>query len=76
MTVTYELTDTFGGEANYCWARSGSVNVKEGASQLAIVRAAKAAAGIAGSRCRKVDFGDLICLYPYGANVVLFINIY
>lgn len=76
MTVTYELTDTFGGEANYSWCERGPVEVKENASDLAIVRAAKAAAGLSGVRCRKVDFGDLICLYPYGLCQVLFINLY
>ena len=26
-TYTYEYTDTFAGEANYCWVRRGKVNV-------------------------------------------------
>lgn len=76
MKVTYELTDTCWGEANYSRVRRGDVDIKENASNLAIVRAAKLAAGLAGVRCRKVDFGDLICLYPYGVCQVLFINIY
>ena len=76
MKVDYELTDTFGGEANYSWVRRGDVEIKKNSSDLAIVRAAKLAAGLSGVRCRKVDFGDLICLYPYGMCQVLFINIY
>lgn len=76
MAVTYELTDTFGGEANYSWSREGAVAVKEGASPLAIVRAAKAAAGLSGVRCRREDWGDTITLKPYGIHWVLFINLY
>jgi hypothetical protein len=35
-----EMTDTFGGEANYAWIRRGTTLVREGASRLAIVSSA------------------------------------
>ena len=29
QTYSYEFTDTFGGEANYCWVKRGTVSVPE-----------------------------------------------
>ena len=29
MHFSYEYTDTFGGEANYCWVKRGTVSVPE-----------------------------------------------
>jgi hypothetical protein len=74
MQVSYEVTDTFGGDANYSWVNRGSVEVKEGASDLAIVRKVKEAIGWNGIKCRREDWGDMITLKPYGMCVVLFIN--
>jgi len=73
-TFNIEYTDTFGGEANYCWVRRYSLTVPESISDLAVVRRAKALAGLAGVKCKKQDYGDLIALYPYGSCTVLFIN--
>lgn len=42
-TITIEHTDTFGGEANYCWVRRETVEEPEGKpfSKLALVRKPK-----------------------------------
>jgi hypothetical protein len=41
ISVSWELTDTFCGQANYAWVRRGITQVKNNASRLAIVRAVK-----------------------------------
>lgn len=66
-----EMTDTFGGEANYCWVERDSGEAK---SELAVVRKVKEAFGMSGVRCEKSDFGDEIWLKPYGWNRIIFIN--
>lgn len=69
-----ELTDTFGGEANYCWVKREALNLPSGSSDLRLVRAAKKALGLSGIRCRRSDFGETIELRPYGACLVAFIT--
>ena len=69
-----DLTDTFGGEANYAWVRRASITVPAGASDRAIVRRAKAALGMTGDRCRSYCHGDLWELRPYGVCAVAFIQ--
>lgn len=71
MTYDVEYTDTFGGEANYCWVTRLKV---EAVSPLAAVRRVKRELGISGVRCRREDYGDSIALYPYGFCSVIFIN--
>ena len=69
-----EYTDTFAGEANYCWVRRAQVPYTEVSSDLAIVRKAKAAVGLTGVRCRRENWGDTIVLRPVGACTVCFIS--
>lgn len=69
-----EHTDTFGGEANYSWVNRQTIELPEGASDLALVRKAKRAVGLSGVKCRKADLGDLIELRPYGHCSVVFIS--
>lgn len=76
MAITFELTDTFSGEANYSWVRRGEYQ-GEGThtSEASILRQAKAWAGLNGVRCRKEEIGGtLTALYPQGRNLVLFID--
>jgi hypothetical protein len=81
-----EVTDTFGGEANYCWVKRFKLTLPlaraEGAKARkaydhSIVRAAKAAAGWTGLRCSTWAQGDGFELRPIGRNApcwVMFIN--
>jgi hypothetical protein len=69
-----ELTDTFGGEANYAWVRRATFEAPSNISDLAIVRRGKAALGMTGDRCRVSNYGDSVELRPYGACVVAFIT--
>ena len=75
-SVTYqvEYTDTFGGEANYSWVKREEIELPETATHRQIVMAAKAAVGLTGVRCSKVDLGDCWALYPTNSNTVLFIT--
>jgi hypothetical protein len=72
MRVSYEYTDTFGGEANYSWCRRGSFNC--GGSDLSIIRRVKKELGLNGVKCRKEDNGDLVTLIPIGSNTIVFIS--
>lgn len=90
MIYDVELTDTFAGEANYCWVRRATVSMPElthygydGGNnyvranrtyQRELMRAAKAAVGITGVRGVKHDTGDGIEFRPHGACVVMFVT--
>ena len=59
-TYEYEYTDTFGGEANYCWVRRGSVMVPElthydaesnRRQMVQVVRKVKSALSLSGVPC-------------------------
>ena len=76
--IQYEVTDTFGGEANYSWVRRGTAPSKEGEnfSDLAAVRRVKKAIGWKGVRCAMITDGDTITLRPRGMHQVCFITFY
>lgn len=69
-----EYTDTFAGEANYCWVTKRTFFADGDISDLAIVRRAKALLGLSGIRCKREDWGDTIALYPCGSNTVVFVS--
>ena len=74
--IHYEITDTFGGEANYYWVKRGKIEAKPGEeySDLAAVRRVKKAIGWEGVKCRKENHGDIIALYPVSSCTVCFIS--
>ena len=74
--IQWELTDTFGGEANYSWVRRGVIETKPGEdySDLAAVRRVKKALGWSGLRCRVSNFGDVIDMRPQGMAQVCFVT--
>jgi hypothetical protein len=70
-----EETDTFGGEANYCWVNRWSL--PGGLTHKQLVRRAKKLAGWSGQRCRVEDCGDMIRIDPIGRDApcrVIFIQ--
>jgi len=85
-----ELTDTFGGEANYSWVNRQSVTMPElthygydgargytkanKAFERELMRKAKAAVGMTGVRGKRTDIGDTVAFYPYGSCTVMFIS--
>jgi len=70
----FEFTDTFAGEANYCWVRRGSEPVSESTSNRAVMRRVKKILGLNGVRGRTFDQGDRIEFRPYRSCTVLFIH--
>ena len=77
MIFEYEYTDTFAGEANYCWVKRGTVSVPElthygydgsnGCSKAnamqtrELIKRVKRELGIT-ARHRKTDYGDMVRL--------------
>lgn len=89
-TYNVEYTDTFAGEANYCWVKRETVSMPElthygydGGSNYAkankifkreLMKRAKAAMGITGIRGKTEDYGDMIRFTPYRSNTVMFVT--
>lgn len=74
VTIQFEYTDTLGGDANYSWVNRETLELPADISDRALVRRAKAWAGLTGIRCRTENMGDLIALYPAGHCTVLFVS--
>lgn len=77
MSDTYyvEVTDTFGGQANYSWVRRAELTVPPALSRRSLVRRAKALMGWSGRRCAVYDYGDAqLELRPHASSVVMFIT--
>jgi hypothetical protein len=74
MKYDIEYTDTFSGEANYSWVRRATIDVPDDASDLTLMRRAKAAIDLTGIRGTRVDFGDTISFVPYCSNTIMFIT--
>ena len=89
-TYDVEYTDTFAGEANYCWVHRARVTMPElthfgydgGTNYVRanrvfereLMRKAKAAVGLTGVRGIKHSYGDLIEFRPHNSATVLFIS--
>lgn len=74
MKIQYEHTDTFGGEANYCWVKRGDMELPDNTSRRAVVRRVKSALGLSGVKCKTEDFGDSLRLRPTGICQIVFID--
>lgn len=73
--IQWEVTDTYGGKANYAWVKRGSIPCGSVEfSDLAAVRRVKKAIGWAGVHCKVENWGDTIVLYPVGMAQVCFID--
>jgi hypothetical protein len=70
-----EMTDTFGGEANYGWVKRGTTLVPSDASRRSVVLAVKRELGLTGTRCHTHDHGDMIEMRPIGSCTVAFATI-
>lgn len=74
MRYDVEYTDTFGGEANYCWCKRLSIEAEANITDLALLRRAKKALGLNGLRGRTSYHGELIEFRPYRCCTVMFIT--
>jgi hypothetical protein len=59
MNCTIELTDTFGGEANYSWVDRKTFCI-DGLSEKQVIRKARKLVGLTGVKTVKTDFGEMI----------------
>lgn len=70
-----ELTDTYGGEANYSWVRRAVFCAPKDATQAHVMALAKASVDILGSRGEtQRDGADSYEFRPYGQCMVLFVT--
>jgi hypothetical protein len=69
-----EMTDTFGGDANYCWVRRAIIDAPTDATSQTLIRRAKKALGLAPCRHRTQDYGDLIRLDLRNNPICIFIS--
>lgn len=75
MQVEYQHTDTFSGEANYCWVNRGTLDVPEDASDALIMRRVKKALGLNGVRGRTEDWQGQLVFRPYGICQIVFVGV-
>jgi len=68
-----EVTDTFAGEANYCWVKWGRTRAR---TRTGVIRAVKRVAGWNGwCRVHVEDLGDMLIVRPTatsGVNQIAF----
>lgn len=74
MKFQVEHTDTFGGQANYCWATRKTIEAPSDISDSALTRLAKAALGMTGVRCDREEWGETIALRPRRLCQIIFIT--
>ena len=75
FTLDVEYTDTFGGEANYCWVRRDTLELPVGISDIAVMKRAKKAMGLNGVRGRSYCHGDMWEFKPANSCTVMFANV-
>ena len=75
VTWDIEVTDTFGGEANYSWVQRSKLRVPDDISDLALVRRIKSAAGYSGIRGRTWVAGDFVEIRFPARCIVIFANV-
>lgn len=69
-----EMTDTFGGDANYSWLRTTCIDAPADATSQTLIRRAKKALGLAPCRHRTQDYGDMIRLDLRHHPICIFIS--
>jgi hypothetical protein len=90
MRYNVEYTDTFAGEANYCWVKRASVTMPElthygydGSTNYVkankiykreLMRKAKLEMGLTGVRGAVWGHGDMIEFRPYGSCTIMFVT--
>lgn len=73
-TWDVEVTDTFGGEANYGWCNRHPLELPESATTAQVKRAAKRETGFSGHAGQWEDYGDQLTFRPRGLCVVMFVS--
>jgi len=73
--ILIEYTDTYGGEANYCWVKREVVSIPDTMSDRALMRLSKRLMGISGMPGKTTSYGDMIEFRPYRSCTVMFIQV-
>ena len=75
-TAHIEMTDTFNGQANYCWIKQETFDVDiDTTTQRQVERRARALVGLTGVRCTRSDYGDREVRWDVqGANICAFLT--
>ena len=74
MTYDITVTDTFAGELNFCWVRRYELEAPADISRRALVRRAKALAGLSGRHLLD-DYGYELTIRPRGCCVAMLITV-
>ena len=74
-TWDIEVTDTYGGEANYSWVYRYAVHTADDISDRALVRRIKSAAGYSGIRGNSFISGETVEIRLCGRCVVIFADV-
>lgn len=74
MKCVVTHTDTFGGEANYGWAKRYEFELYDEASQRSITYHAKKATGMTGVKSDTYDYGESLTIKPRGYHQVIFVD--
>lgn len=72
MLYEYEMTDTFGGEANYCWVKRGTVKARS--FRGAIIAAKRKVDWLPRRHLVTMRCGDMVRIDAKGACVCMFIT--
>jgi len=75
VTWDIEVTDLFGGEANYCWVNRCDITTADDISDLALVRRIKSVAGYSGIRGCATVMGDFVEIRFPSRCIVIFANV-
>ena len=75
VTWDIEVTDTFGGHANYCWVDRYVIRTPSDIADLALVRRIKSVTGYSGIRGRTEISGDFVEIRFPARCVVIFANV-
>ena len=75
VTWDIEVTDTFGGQANYDWVYRYAISMPGDISYLALVRRIKSVTGYSGIRGRTYISGDFVEIRFPARCVVIFAKV-
>ena len=75
VTWDIEVTDTFSGQANYCWVNRYAIRTSGDMSNLALVRRIKSVTGYSGIRGQTCISGDFVEIRFPDRCVVIFANV-
>jgi len=74
VRINAEITDTFGGEANYGWVKRVSFDIPADGTDRQAVRRAKALLGVTNLTHKKYSYGEGIELRFPGYNMIAFLS--